>query len=210
MTTIIHLRGNYANRELNLISTFSYYATEKEKKKKVENIHPQPWSDISLTDPSKGSKIINSIRHREIQLKNIHRICLNHAFECPDSGDSTMDPVADPVIPAEIYPHAANKSSNQIDIWVMGAGMRRNWFSAASKSRPRVRNETTMGWRGANAGRVKAEDPRSIPFGDLCDYFLSSIPRTLRREEARLLLTNLSFLLLPLLHEDPWILMRPT
>lgn len=79
--------------------------------------------------------------------------------------------------------HAANKSSNQIDIdeW-WGEGTRRNWFPAASKSRPRVRNETTMGEGVVRMGGWK----RRIDslWGFMLHYFLSSIPPEMRRDTA--------------------------
>lgn len=64
---MIHLRGDYANRGLNLTHIFLRQRGKRgnEKKKSPSTIVDR----ISLTDPSKGSKIINSIRHRGIQLK---------------------------------------------------------------------------------------------------------------------------------------------
>lgn len=114
-----------------------------------------------------------------------------------------MDPCVDPFISAERYPHVANKSSNQIDIWVMGVG--RNWFSAASKSRPCVRNETTMGWRG----RVKTEIDFLWGFMRLF-FTLDTSNLEMRRDTVTPYESFISSL--PLLHEreDPWILMRPT
>lgn len=143
--------------------------------KKKKSVHNR-WSDIV----NRSVKGIKNYQFYSSQRNSIKEISIGFVLT---TRSSPMDPmVADPVrIPAEIYPHAANKSSNQIDIdeW-WGEGTRRNWFPAASKSRPRVRNETTMGEGVVRMGGWK----RRIDslWGFMLHYFLSSIPPEMRRD----------------------------